>query len=78
MMGNDGCNSYTGGYTIEEGGVISIGDMASTEMYCEGDKLSDEYYQAIAKVTRYKIKGGMLILSDGSQDLLKYRAGAED
>jgi copper homeostasis protein (lipoprotein) len=78
LMGNDGCNSYTGSYSIDVDGKISIGEMASTEMYCEGDQLSDEYYQALGKVTHYKIKAGMLFLTDGSEDLLKYRAGLDE
>ena len=78
VSGNDGCNSYTGTYEISAGGSINIGDMASTEMYCEGDKLSKDYYLNLAKVKEYKIRGGVLILTDGSEDLLQYRAGIDE
>ncbi|WP_446428237.1 META domain-containing protein [Leucobacter sp. 1207-22] len=34
--GTDGCNRVSGGYTLHEDGTITIEDMMSTRMYCDG------------------------------------------
>jgi putative lipoprotein len=39
--GTGGCNQYSGPYTID-GDAISIGDLASTLMLCEGDRGAQE------------------------------------
>jgi heat shock protein HslJ len=41
VSGTGGCNQYSGPYTTD-GGSISVGDLASTLMLCEGDRGTHE------------------------------------
>lgn len=74
VSGNDGCNSYSGNYNIPRKGKISFGAIASTEMYCEEDELSGDYYEALARVDEYFVEGNILVLAEGSTPLLKFRS----
>ena len=64
MTGDGGCNRIWSEFTAEDG-VISIGPIASTRMYCEAVMdLEVSYTIGLEQVTRYEIIGNQLILSD--------------
>jgi heat shock protein HslJ len=65
MTGNGGCNQLSSEFTSGEG-TISIGEIATTMMYCE-DVMDVEagFTAGLAQVTRYEITGDRrLVLSD--------------
>jgi len=67
VSGNAGCNTYNGGYQID-GDSISIGPLASTEMYCNdpADVMETEnaFLKNMSNAARYAIENGMLTLYD--------------
>jgi heat shock protein HslJ len=66
LEGNAGCNDYFGSYRVE-GGLLSIGQVGSTEKYClsaEGIMEFEQRYLSLLKeTTRYNIDGTELTLS---------------
>lgn len=79
VSGNAGCNDYFGGYRIE-GGLISVGQLASTEKYClspEGVMEREQVYLSLLQATtRFNVDGDELILSYYDQkQLLVFRRG---
>ena len=65
MAGNSGCNQFSSEFTSGEG-TISIGEIATTMMYCEGVMDVEAGFTAgLAQVTRYEItRDRRLVLSD--------------
>ena len=78
ISGNDGCNSFSGRYEIQKDGSIGIGPLASTEMFCEGDRFSEPFYKVLNQIDRYHIKMGVLTLSGPDGASLKYRKSQEE
>jgi heat shock protein HslJ len=77
VTGNAGCNDYFGQYTLE-GGLISIGPLASTEKYClwpEGVmEREGRYLGLLQEATRFNVNGNELTLSYYDQkQLLVFR-----
>lgn len=71
ISGSAGCNSYTGGYVVD-GESIEIGQLVSTEMFCDDDELmaqEAEYLQALEKAEAYSIRDDSLELRDGGGSL---------
>lgn len=66
VSGNAGCNDYSGTYRIE-GGLVSIGPLASTEKYClspEGVMDREQTYLGLLQeATRFSIDQDELTLS---------------
>jgi putative lipoprotein len=74
--GSGGCNRFTGSYE-QDGESISLGRVASTRMACDEEVMSAEraYLSALESVTLWSATGGVLVLSDNSdQALLRYEA----
>ena len=66
MNGNGGCNQLSSDFTSGDG-TISIGEIASTMMFCDGlMELEADFTAALGMVTRYEILGNRLQLSDDS------------
>jgi len=69
ITGSAGCNNYFGSYSADMG-AISIGPLASTEMFCmEPAGVMDQetaYLAAIQKAARYTVGAGELTLTDAS------------
>jgi len=79
VIGNAGCNDYSGDYRIE-GGLISIGPLASTEKYClspDGVMEREQVYLSLLQEsTRFNVDGDELVLSYYDQkQLLIFRRG---
>ncbi|MEJ2211055.1 MAG: transporter substrate-binding domain-containing protein, partial [Anaerolineae bacterium] len=82
--GSSGCNTYTAGYTVD-GDALSIGEAASTMMFCDG--LMDQefaFLAALRAASSFKLEtGGLQVLDDQSQvvvDFVPYQppAGATE
>ena len=74
--GSGGCNRFTGSYE-QVGESISLGRVASTRMACDEEVMSAEraYLSALESVSLWSATGGVLVLSDSSdQALLRYEA----
>ena len=66
MTGNGGCNQLSSEFTSGDG-AISIGEIASTMMFCDGlMELEAGFTTGLDVVTRYEISGDRLQLSDDS------------
>jgi heat shock protein HslJ len=64
MTGNGGCNQLSSEFTSGDG-AISIGEIASTMMFCDGlMELEAGFTTGLDVVTRYEISGDRLQLSD--------------
>jgi heat shock protein HslJ len=78
VAGNAGCNNYNGNYETD-GGSMTIGPLASTQMFCEGAMDQEfAYLTLLGSVDSYKVSGNDLILSDGDTVLIKYTEGTVD
>jgi len=72
--GNGGCNSF-GSTTVVSGSAISIKDIFSTKMYCEGvQSTEDAFFKQLAKVNRFEVKGKKLILYQDKAMLLEFES----
>lgn len=73
VNGKGGCNQFSGSYENPSGGQVKFGPLASTKMYCQ-ETMSVEtgFFQALQKVTRYRIDNIRLILeSEDGQYLVR-------
>ena len=63
VSGTDGCNRLIGLYAIK-GEHISLGQLASSKMLCKDMQLSNNYNEALNKVTAYQVYDKTLKLLD--------------
>ena len=79
VRGSAGCNSYFGGYQIND--KLSIPVLAHTEMYCldpEGVMEQEyEYLRTLQSAESYQIKDGKLQINCGNQ-ILVYTEQAQE
>lgn len=64
--GSAGCNRYFGSYEVD-GDKLSIGPLASTEMYCHPDEVMDQemaYLAALGSAASYKTEDDRLEIAD--------------
>lgn len=60
--GNGSCNNFGGSFTLDKN-KISIQNIFSTKMYCEGvQQTEDVYFSLLQKVNNYVVKDKMLLL----------------
>jgi len=72
--GNGGCNSF-GSTAVVAGESISIKDIFSTKMYCEGVQATeDAFFKQLAKVNRFEIKNKSLIFYHDKELLLEFES----
>jgi len=80
VRGSAGCNSYFGGYEIDEG--LSITTLGHTEMYCmDPEGVMDqetEYLKILQTAESYRIQDGKLQINCGNQLVLIYTEQAEE
>ncbi|MBE9475206.1 MAG: META domain-containing protein, partial [Chloroflexi bacterium] len=67
VNGNAGCNNYFGGYEVD-GNNLSVGPLASTEMFCGNPPgvmdQENAYLVALGSAASYAIEGGQLVIAD--------------
>lgn len=72
--GNGGCNSFGSTLTVNNN-VISITEIISTKMYCEGiQPTEDAFLKQLEKVNRFEIKDKKLLLYDNKDLLLEFES----
>jgi heat shock protein HslJ len=80
VNGNASCNGYFGGYEVD-GNSISIGPLASTEMFCGSPPgvMEQEmaFLSAMGTASEYKVEGDQLLLFDPSGDPILVFEAAE-
>ncbi len=70
--GNGGCNSF-GSTTIVNNEKLTIKDIFSTKMFCEGvQKSEDAYLKALGEVNRFEINDKTLLLYHNKKVLLEF------
>lgn len=71
LNGNNGCNQYNGPFTLRNG-VLGIGDMMATKMFCEGVK--EQLYMTTLKMANgYKFEADKLILTLDNEAILGFK-----
>ena len=74
VTGNDGCNNFFGGYTLD-GNSLKFGMLASTRMACPQIKDFDmKFNKMISATTGYSIHGEKLELFDNDKLLASFLA----
>ena len=74
VTGNDGCNNFFGGYTLD-GNSLKFGMLGSTRMACPQIKGFDmEFNKMISATTRYRITGDKLALFENDKLLASFVA----
>lgn len=63
VSGNNGCNLFSGGYTIESGNRIKIGNMMNTMMACDNMNQASQFMSVLQKTDNYTVVDGMLNLN---------------
>lgn len=74
VTGNDGCNNFFGGYTLD-GNKLKFGMLASTRMACP--KINDldiEFNKMISMTSSYRINGNKLELFENDKLLASFLA----
>ncbi|MBR9923312.1 MAG: META domain-containing protein [Bacteroidetes bacterium] len=64
VMGNNGCNEYTGEILKVTASELSFGPIAATEKMCKKMDIADKYDAAITQVASYRLEGLNLMLFD--------------
>ena len=63
VIGNGGCNSFTGNYELLSGNRIRFSNLASTMMACVNSSYEQEFLRMFESVDSYTLKGDTLSLS---------------
>jgi heat shock protein HslJ len=74
MMGNDGCNDFSGAIKKHDSDKMELefGDIVATEMYC--DELSNNVGNSFRSIKKYAREGMLLkLISNKDQVLLLYK-----
>ena len=74
VTGNDGCNNFFGGYTLD-GNSLKFGMLASTRMACpQINDFDIEFNKVISMTTSYRISGNKLELFENDKLLASFLA----
>jgi heat shock protein HslJ len=72
--GNGSCNMFRGSLAME-GNKITVTNIFSTKMYCEGvQDIENSFLDMLGKATRYEIKENRLFLYTGDTLVLEFIA----
>lgn len=73
VSGSAGCNTYFGAYAVD-GSEITIGDVASTEMWCDAPPGVMDQEQAVLTALKsaagYRLSGAQLDLLDATERVI--------
>ena len=74
VIGNDGCNNFSGGYTLEDNS-LRFGLLASTRMACpQINDFDMKFNKMVSATTRYRITGNKLELLENEKLLASFLA----
>tara|TARA_B100000809_G_C15053464_1_gene499779 strand:+ start:201 stop:1223 length:1023 start_codon:yes stop_codon:yes gene_type:complete len=68
VMGNDGCNEYTGDIKEVTDNQITYGVLVSTKKMCRKMEMAESFNKAMKQVASYKLEGLNLILMDADNE----------
>jgi len=73
VSGFAGCNNYKFKYDIDNEGVLDLGYIVSTKMYCEDSMdLERNFFKQIGRITNFKIqKEHITFLSENGTQVIK-------
>ena len=72
--GNGSCNTFGSNFTITKD-QISLKNIFSTKMYCEGvQQTENAFLKQLGKVNRFEVKGKSLMLYHGTEILLEFES----
>lgn len=76
ISGTTGCNRLSAGFVAGRNQSIHFSPEASTKMACDESamKLETTFLDALAKSTKWDMKGGELWLANGKNTLIKLRS----
>lgn len=63
VVGNSGCNNFTGEYEILANKRIRFSKVASTKMMCLNMEIENNMFKIFDEVANYEISGDVLVLS---------------
>ncbi len=71
VRGSAGCNSYGGGYDVDQDKLTFPGPLVSTEMACPEPIMTQEmeYLEALQAAEKYEIEGNQLQITSGNKVL---------
>ncbi|MGV3459590.1 MAG: META domain-containing protein [Flavobacterium sp.] len=72
IMGNGGCNSYTGSYNLNEEMGMNVSQVISTKMACDAMAAESAYFDALNKVNMVKIDPDKLTLMTDVTEVLVF------
>lgn len=76
---NMGCNSMFGTATFSGNGMVKFSQVGSTMMFCDkAMDLESAFTKALPTMTKYKMEGHYLILSDSAGKSMKFVASDWD
>lgn len=72
VSGSDGCNSFTGGYTVENGALVIADNLASTAMACPDmdEVMSRQYLDALLSISSYTFDDDSLTFQTENGELV--------
>ena len=70
VIGNGGCNSFTGRYEFQSGNQIKILGVAATRMACPNMDIETQLFKVFVTVGTYTIEGNTLLLKDAAGIIL--------
>ena len=74
-----GCNNISIKGEFKKDGTVKFGDFMSTYMYCEDNQgLEKTFIYELSKMSKFKIDGHQLTLSDGKGNEMKFVAADWD
>lgn len=74
VVGNDGCNQFSGSIKELNETSILFGPLMATRIACENKNISNKFNIVLSKVTNYKREGLKLLLLDkDGTELLQFR-----
>ena len=74
IIGNDGCNNFSGSISSLDEEIISFGPVMGTRMFCQEMELPDGFNQQLNKVAAYKLDDLRLLFFDtAGEELLIFK-----
>jgi len=73
LSGYSGCNNFSGSYRVE-GGQLTVGPVASTQMACPepGSSVEQAFHKALTGTLQYSVAGDALTLTSASGATLRF------
>lgn len=70
IMGNGGCNGFSGSYNVNDEMGMNVSQIVSTKMACEGGNGESEFFATLEKANMVKVDADKLTLMNGVDELM--------